>query len=122
MPVIPKFALRRLYVKGSMRADGEGVALDLKNGLAPATILRLSGLDWDGETVELERVKVKQTDGQAHPATDIAPDAPLEFPEGGNFTLIVAGISPTPGRHRAHIRAEIQDLGSLDIPVKDRMR
>ncbi|MEE8392103.1 MAG: hypothetical protein V3S14_15085 [Anaerolineae bacterium] len=48
MPAIPPFVLKKLYVKGSLRAEADGFALDLKNSIAPASIVAFTGLDVDG--------------------------------------------------------------------------
>ncbi|HEC33714.1 MAG TPA: hypothetical protein ENI37_03235, partial [Chloroflexi bacterium] len=58
MPAIPPVLLKKLYVKGSLRAEGDGFALDLKNSIAPGTILGFKGLELDGAPVELAQVAI----------------------------------------------------------------
>ncbi|HEC34230.1 MAG TPA: hypothetical protein ENI37_05885 [Chloroflexi bacterium] len=120
MPAIPPVLLKKLYVKGSLRAEGDGFALDLKNSIAPGTILGFKGLELDGAPVELAQVAIVRPGGQALPASDISADHPFQFPLGATFTLLVAGTSLEPGDHRLNIRVVVRDVGPLEIPVADR--
>ncbi len=119
MPAIPPVLLKKLYVKGSLRVEGDGFALDLRNSIASGTILQLKGLEVDGTPVELARIAVAQPDGQARPADQISAEAPLQFPLGATFTLRVAGMALEPGSHKLKIRVVVQDVGPLEIPVAD---
>jgi len=121
MPAIPPFILKKLYVKGSLRAEEDGFALDLKNSIAPGTILGFKGLELDGQAVGLERVTVVSQGGEERPAASISTEAPLSFPLGAVFTLRVAGVGLEPGSHRLAIRVTVQDVGLLDIPVADQV-
>jgi hydroxymethylglutaryl-CoA reductase (NADPH) len=120
MPAIPPVLLKKLYVKGSLRAEGDGFALDLKNTIAPGTIQGFRGLELDGAPVDLAQVSVVQPDGQARPAAEISAEAPLQFPLGATFTLRVAGTPLGSGDHRLKVRVVVQDVGPLEIPVADR--
>jgi len=121
MPAIPPFVLKKLYVKGSLRQEGDGFALELQNTIAPGVILGLAGLELDGAPIELAQVAVLQPNGEAYPASAIAPAAPLQFPLGATFTLRVDGVPLDPGEHRLTIRVLVQDVGPLEIPVSDRI-
>jgi len=37
MPAIPPVILKKLYVKNSLRAEGDGFVLSLQNSIAPAS-------------------------------------------------------------------------------------
>ncbi|HIE38280.1 MAG TPA: hypothetical protein EYH30_08955 [Anaerolineales bacterium] len=120
MPAIPPVLLKKLYVKGSLRAEEDGFALDLKNTIAPGTIQGFRGLELDGAPVDLAQVTVVQPDGPARPAGEISAEAPIQFPLGATFTLRVTGASLKPGDHRLKIRVVVQEVGPLEIPVTDR--
>jgi len=121
MPAIPPFVLKKLYVRGSLRAEGDGFALDLCNSIAPGAILGLAGLELDGAPVPPGQVTVVQPDGQALSAEDISPTAPLRFPLGATLTLQVAGLPLGPGDHKVSVRVIVQDVGPLEIPVADKL-
>lgn len=121
MPAIPPILLKKLYVQGSLRAQGDGFALDLHNPIAPGTIVSLRGLELDGQSVPLGQVTVVQPNGEARPAAGITPQSPLQFPQGATFTLQAAGIALGRGDHRLSIRVVVQDVGPLEIPVSDRV-
>ncbi len=120
MPAIPPVILKKLYVKGSLRPEGDGFSLTLKNTIAPGTILEFKGLELDGQPVPLERTAVV-VGTEERAATAIAPDAPLAFSLGAEFTLRVAGVPLEPGPHTLRIRVVVQDVGPLEIPVSDQV-
>lgn len=119
MPAIPPFILKKLYVKGSLRAEGDGFALDLVNSIAPATILACTGLDVDGQSIPPARITITPSGGQSRAASDISVESPLPFPAGATITLRVAGQALAPGPHELAIHVGVQDVGPLDILISD---
>ncbi|HEY75068.1 MAG TPA: hypothetical protein G4O00_02660 [Thermoflexia bacterium] len=120
MPTIPPVILKRLYVKGSLKPEEDGLSLALKNTIAPGTIVRFEGLELDGQPIPLERVTVV-VEGEERAATSITADDPLSFSLGTTFTLHVTGVPLESGQHKMKIRVVVQDVGLLEIPVVDRV-
>jgi hypothetical protein len=121
MPAIPPFILKKLYVKGSLRVEGDGFALDLRNTIAPGTILGVKGLVLDDQDVRLDKVEAVQPGEDARPITDVSPEEPLSFPLNQILTLRVSGIAVEPGSHTLVISVVVQDVGPLEIPVTDQL-
>jgi hypothetical protein len=120
MPAIPPFVLKKLYVKGSLRAEDDGgFALDLKNLIAPGTITAFTGLDLDGQAIDSPQVTIVPPSGSPRPLDDISAQAPVLFPVGATVTLCVAGQALEPGPHELTIHVVVQEIGPLDIPVSD---
>ena len=119
MPTIPPFVLKKLYVKGSLHAEDDGFALDLKNTIAPATIAAFTGLDVDGQALDLAQVTLVPPSGNPQMMSDISTQTPLLFPVGATVTLRVAGKMLDPGPHELAIHVVVQEVGPLDIPVSD---
>jgi len=119
MPAIPPFVLKKLYVKGSLRTEEDGFALDLKNSIAPATIAAFAGLDVDGQAVDPAQATLVPPSGDPRTAGDISPETPLPFPAGATITLHVAGQALDPGPHEFIVRVVVQEVGPLDIPLSD---
>ncbi len=121
MPAIPPVLLKKLYVKGSLRAEGSAFALELQNTIAPATILGLQALELDGVPVPLQQVEIVEAGGEPRAARDVAANAALSFPLGETLTLRVAGLTLQPGEHCLRVRVVVRDVGALDIPVVDQV-
>lgn len=121
MPAIPPAILKKLYVKNSLRNEGEGFSLSIQNTIAPGVILGFKGVTVDGKSVPLEGVTVVQPDGTAVPATGISEGNPLLFPVGATVTLKVQGTTLSPGSHQVGIRVVVKDVGPLEIPIADRV-
>ncbi|MGD1996190.1 MAG: hypothetical protein PVH62_05380 [Anaerolineae bacterium] len=121
MPIIPPFLLKKLYVKGSLRAEDDGFAFGLENPIASGTILSFKALDLDGEGVSLEQVTVVTEEGRVRPATSITNEDPLSFPVGDTFTVRASESPLESGFHELTIRVVVQDVGPLSIPVADQV-
>lgn len=119
MPAIPPFLLKKLYVKGSLRAEEDGFALDLQNVIAPGTITAFIGLDVDGQPMDHAQVTVVPPGGNPRPMGEISAQAALLFPVGAKVTLRVSGGTLEPGPHELVIRVVVQEVGPLDIPISD---
>ena len=119
MPAIPPFILKKLYVKGSLRAEDDGFTLDLKNSIAPAVIVAFTGLDVDGQPVPPSQITITPPSGEWRAASDVSADAPLPFPASATITLRSAGQTLDPGPHELAIHVVVQDVGPLNLPISD---
>ena len=119
MPAVPPFILRKLYVEGSLRNEEGGFALELKNTIAPATIVRFIGLDLDGQPVGASQVTLVPSRGNPRSMEQVSDKAPLSFPIGATITLRVTGMTLEPGFHELSIHVTVKEVGPLDIPVSD---
>jgi len=119
MPVIPPFVLKKLYVQGSLRPEDDGFALDLKNTIAPATIIAFAGLNVDGRTMAPAQVTLTSNNGHPRSGDQVSTQAPLRFPIGATVTLRVVGETLAPGKHELVTRVVVEEVGPLDIPISD---
>lgn len=113
MAYIPGYLLRRIYVKGSMKATPEGLEFKLRNDLATATVTRLT-VEVDGQPVEA----LVEISGRQVPASQITPENPLRFPRGAEARILAAG-SYTKGRHRVKVTASVAGFGTGSIDIED---
>jgi hypothetical protein len=119
MPAIPPFVLKKLYVKGSLRTEGDGFTLDLNNSIAPAVILACAGLDVDGQPVPPIQITIIPPNGEPRLANNISAESPLPFPADATITLHAADHALNPGPHELAIHVIVQYVGPLDIPISD---
>lgn len=119
MPAIPAFVLKKLYVKGSLRAEEGGFALDLKNTIAPGTITAFAGLKVDGQAIDSAQVTLVAPSGRSRTPGEVSAQVPLLFPVGAVVALHISGQRLESGPHELVIRVFVQEVGWLDIPVSD---
>ena len=119
MPAIPPFVLKKLYVNGSLRAKDDGFALDLKNVIAPGTIVAFTGLELDGRAIEPTQVALVPLNGNSRSAGEISRQGPLLFPVSATVTLRVSGETLAPGSHQLVIHVVVQEVGPINIPISD---
>jgi hypothetical protein len=119
MPAIPPFVLKKLYVKGSLRTEDDGFALDLKNTIAPATITAFTGLDVDGQAIAPAQVTLVPPNGNSRSGGEVSGQTSLSFPVGATVTLRVAGKALEPGPHELVTHVVVDEVGPLAIPIAD---
>ncbi|NPA91966.1 MAG: hypothetical protein GXO55_11085 [Chloroflexi bacterium] len=118
---VPATLLRKLYVTGSLRNTPTGFQFQLKNRLAPATLLRFGGLKVDGRYIATERVYLHVND-DVYPASHIDVHRPVLFQVNHILTVIVEGETLSPGSHHLTCDLYAQEVGWLHIPIEDELR
>lgn len=121
MSVIPATVLKKLYVEGSLRAQQGGFCFEIKNVIAPATITEVGGLEVDGEEVESGQVTLVPPSGNSRSIDQVSSERPLQFPVGMAIRLEVADTTLEPGMHHLTLDVSVKEIGSLEIPVSDRI-
>ncbi len=113
MAYIPGYLLRRIYVKGSMKATPEGLEFKLRNDLATATVTRLT-VEVDGQPADA----IIEISGKQIPASQITPQNPLRFPRGAEARVLAKG-SYAKGKHRVKVRATVAGFGTGSLDIED---
>lgn len=120
MPIIPKAILKKLYVKKSLRTEGENISFELKNIAAPATITDFHGANIDGQAIVADRITIIPSNGKERSATKISKKTPLHFPIGATVKLQVTDITlDNSDTHNIKIHLEVEEIGPIDIPISD---
>ncbi|MBU0495356.1 MAG: hypothetical protein KKA73_02520 [Chloroflexi bacterium] len=118
MPAIPAFLLKKLYVKGSLKNTAAGVEFEIKNTLAPGTIVGAAPITIDEVAYPLADTVVISSDVEQVFA-DVSPDHPLTFGINAVITLRLTGTELAPGSHQISIPVMTKEAGELQIEVKD---
>ncbi len=116
MGYIPKALLRRLYVKGSMRATGEGLSFKVKNTLITAQVDAPIKVQVDGNPVRPEDLTIL-LNGQPYTGQP-SPSSPLEIPVGAELEFRVKGPY-SKGKHRVSIEVSVKGYGTGTIEFED---
>ena len=117
MATIPPILLRKLYVPNSLRNQGEQFSFQLRNQIAPGTLVGLPRLAVDGEDRPLDGVTLTTKAG-TRCACGLSDDAPLAFEVGELVTVSVPGTL-TAGEHTIRITVQTSEVGPLTFPVVD---
>lgn len=115
MGYIPKALLRRLYVKGSMRASEGQLSFKLKNVLATAQVDAPLKVSVDGQPIDASAVTVLLN---GRPVAQPSPESPLDVPVGAELEIRVPGPYGK-GRHKVSIEASIRGYGTGIIEFED---
>lgn len=114
---IPAFVLRKLYVKGSLRADGVAMRFTLRNGMATASLTQLKSLRVDNRDVPAARVRVR-LGGREVDLQHVSAEAPLVFGRGEDAEVRVDG-PVAPGKAHVKLVAQSAEFGELVIEFED---
>ena len=118
MVSVPGFLLRRLYVKGSLRATDDGLSFQLRNTLGSGYARRMLPLTVDGEEASLEDTSFT-VDGATVAFSDVTADVPFTLAMNRTTTIAVSGVRPPPGAHTIGMAFEVQGLGVLRFNFTD---
>ncbi|MEM1616387.1 MAG: hydroxymethylglutaryl-CoA reductase [Pyrobaculum sp.] len=117
--MLPPSVLRQLYVQGSLANTPEGATFKLKNSLAPATVVGLE-VAVDGQKIPTEKIYVI-IGGQKRGVTELAGQG-QKFAVRDEVTILLAGVTLSPGAHRIDIKAKTKEWGELAFDVTDTPR
>lgn len=115
---VPEFLLRRLYVKGSLRAIDGGWAFDLQNALGSGYAEQVLPLTLDGEDVPLTSTRFI-VDGEATPFAEVSPARPMTLAMNGTVTIAVEAAELPPGKHRIGMGFVVTGMGEMRFEVTD---
>ncbi len=118
MLTVPGFLLRRLYVKGSLRATEEGLAFEIKNSLGSGYARGMLPLTLDGTDIPMEDSRFTVED-RLVAFTEVTKDVPFTLAFNRATTITAAGVSLTPGTHKVGMAFDVQGLGTLRFDFTD---
>ena len=118
MVSVPGFLLRRLYVKGSLRATDDGLSFELRNSLGSGYARSMLPLTVDGEEAPMERTTFS-VDGTTIAFSDVSAEVPFTLAMNRTTTIAVSGVVPAPGAHTIGMAFEVQGLGVLRFDFTD---
>ena len=119
MITLPGFLLRRLYVKGSLRATEDGLAFEIKNSLGSGFARKMLPLTVDGEDAPMEDTRFT-VDERTVAFSEVTKEEPFTLALNRATTIMVTGATPlTPGVHKIGMAFEVQGLGALRFDFTD---
>jgi hypothetical protein len=110
-------ALKKLYVAGSLKNQGDGFVFQIKNLIDSGSISGITKFTVDGEARPLEGATV-ELNGKVRPITEITWATSLYVGYGAVMTIYVPGTLE-PGEHIIVMQVNVPELGSLSFPVTD---
>jgi hypothetical protein len=115
---VPAFLLRRLYVKGSLRHDGDGFAFDLKNSLGSGYAEQVFPLVVDGEELPLDTVSFT-VEGEVLRFDEVSPERTMTLGMNKLVTIAARGRRLEPGKHKIGIGFRVTGMGEMKFDVTD---
>jgi len=109
--------LKRMYVKDSLKNEGEGFVFQIKNMIESGSLSGVARLTVDGEERELEGVTL-QLGEKVRPVSQITWSSSIYVGYGSTLTVYVPG-SLEPGEHTINMLLKVPELGQLSMPVVD---
>ncbi len=116
---IPSLILRQLYTFGSLENRDGFVCFAIKNRLSDARVTELTSVKIDGREIPLSLVTLESAGELPLAATDVSPQAPIDFPLRRTLDVRV-DVEPLPtGKHTLEIRFRAEPFGKLKLEVED---
>jgi hypothetical protein len=106
-----------MYVKESLKNQGEGFVFQFKNMIESGSLSGVAKLAIDGEEHSLEGITI-QIGEKTRPASEITWSASLYVPYGTTLTVYVPG-SLESGEHTINLQVNVPELGRISLPITD---
>ena len=119
MVSVPGFLLKRLYVKGSLRATADGFEFDVANQLGSGYARQMLPVTLDGRQFPLEQTYFRRGDGQDIRFSDVSAEQPFTLEVGKRLVIGVHGTTLEPGPHKVGLGFVVQGIGPLSFEVSD---
>lgn len=120
MPKLPEFLLKSLYVKGSLKVNGEGFEFKVNNQLGPARIIGARPLQLDRTPIPLEKCHFIHGVEEAN-FVDVSSENSVLMRKGEAITVRVLATPIRRGRHALGISFIVKDLGLINFSVNDQL-
>ncbi|MGC9780207.1 MAG: hypothetical protein HZR80_13260 [Candidatus Heimdallarchaeota archaeon] len=115
--MIPKFMLKKLYLKGSLKQEGEEISFQLLNTIYPATIIGLDPLKIDEKEFDASKIKVIVNEKEIN-LDSISEENPFKLTKGDTFTFKVSGKLEL-GKHTIDFSLFTKEAGKIAFDVED---
>ena len=115
---VPSFLLRRLYVKGSLKATADGFEFQLRNRLGSGYARRLLPLSLDGADLDMAATTF-EPDGRQVTFDVVSNETPFTLAMNKITTIAFRGAPLTDGAHKIGMRFEVAGLGELGFDFTD---
>ncbi len=110
-------ALKKLYVAGSLKNQGEGFVFQVKNLIDSGSISGITKFTVDGEPRPLTGATI-EVNSKVRPVAEITWANPLYVNYGAVLTIYVPGALSA-GEHTIVMQVNVPELGSLGFPITD---
>ena len=110
--------MRRLYVKGSLKNDGDGFRFELRNRLGSGYAYKLWPLKVDGEELAVESTFFL-IDGRESAFADVTRENTFTLAMNRSITIRAMGTALASGPHKIGMGFDVPGLGTLRFDVTD---
>jgi hypothetical protein len=117
--MIPKFMLKKLYVKDSLKKENGSFSFQLKNNLYPGTVIAVEPLKVNDREISAEKITISfdETTVNAH---EISKDNPFELSKGTTFTFEIKE-SLSEEKQKIKIAFTTKEAGKIDFEIEDEL-
>lgn len=110
-------SLQKLYVKDSLKNQGDGFVFQIKNLIDSGSVSGIAKITVDGEARPLDGVTIEMG-GKVRKASEITWSTSVYVGYGSVMTIYVPGTLE-PGEHTVVMQVSVPELGSLSFPITD---
>ncbi len=117
--IVPEFLLKKIYQKGTLKKDDNGVSFELKNILGPGFISGFNFVQINEKKFEADAV-IFVTDGTEIKGTDVTEENPLKFRLGQKGTIKIAdNTCIKEGSNKIIIEIMNPEAGKVTVKFED---
>ena len=119
MVTVPRFLLRRLYVKRSLRNTADGVEFQLKNNLGSGYAHKMQPLKIDDESIDPDKTLFFPEGEGPVQFSEVSKEKTFTLAMNKSITIQAEEIILEPGQHKIEMGFDIPGLGTLRCDFTD---
>jgi hypothetical protein len=120
MVTVPVFLLKRLYVKGSLRATADGFEFRVFNQLGSGYATEMFPVTLDGQAFPLDQTYFRPDDGPEIRFSEVGFEQAFTLDVGKGLTIGAHSHEPLmPGPHKVGLGFVVQGIAPLSFEVAD---
>ncbi len=117
--IVPEFLLKKIYQKGTLKKDENGISFELKNILGPGFISGFNFVQINDKKFEANDV-IFVTDNTEIKGTDVTEETPLKFRLGQKGTIKIAdNTCVQDGSNKIIIEIMNPEAGKVTVKFED---
>lgn len=110
-------SLKKMYVAGSLKNQGDGFVFQIKNLVDSGSVSGITKITVDGEACSLDGATVEMG-GKARAVKEITWSSSVYVGYGAVMTIYVPGTLEH-GEHTVVMQISVPELGMLSFPITD---
>ena len=117
--MFPKFLLKKMYVRGSLKKETSGFSYVIRNNIANGTIIEVYSLKVDGKEIPFRNVEIV-IEGRSRPSNTVSEKNPVSLKKGIETKFLIHSAIES-GSHKVEMSFKSKEIGQMRLDFDDQV-